>query len=326
MLQEPGFLWDLYFAFYLNFNYESILERNSYNILREDWIEQYNNISIIFGKIPDDLKIFFYPIGDDNLNFVSSFYLSFFKNDFRRKFSVESLQSEFADHDSVIKNMISFFLGETNNNYIMNYSESKGTIFEDIKKSNYTDNEKIKLYEFLIDKCSILSAYYKENYKTIIDAYDPIAISNIENFRQDNAAHDDTDDKEVFVSFCVLDNKCFELIQCDKSDLYLLGVDYKKKTNTKKNEIDDNILEKVCSALSEKSRINILKLLLEKKEITCKDLEVLFEFSGSTAYHHISLMNRMGVLKKRNKGKTVYYSINSKTIDACITLLRKYRQ
>ena len=83
MLQEPGFLWDLYFAFYLNFNYESILERNSYNILREDWIEQYNNISIIFGKIPDDLKIFFYPIGEDNLNFVSAFYLSCFKHGFQ---------------------------------------------------------------------------------------------------------------------------------------------------------------------------------------------------------------------------------------------------
>ena len=35
-------------------------------------------------------------------------------------------------------------------------------------------------------------------------------------------------------------------------------------------------LEDLCGALSETSRIQILKLLLERKEVTCKDLEKIF--------------------------------------------------
>jgi len=68
----------------------------------------------------------------------------------------------------------------------------------------------------------------------------------------------------------------------------------------------------ICSALGETSRVEILNLLLEQKEVTCKDLEKFFKFSGSTAYHHISLLTKVGAVKVRNEGKTIYYSLNKK--------------
>ena len=60
-------------------------------------------------------------------------------------------------------------------------------------------------------------------------------------------------------------------------------------------------LEDMCGALSETSRIQILKLLLEREELTCKDLEKIFNFSGSTAYHHITLLSKSGAVKIRTE-------------------------
>ena len=94
--------------------------------------------------------------------------------------------------------------------------------------------------------------------------------------------------------------------------IYLLGCDYVSVINAFVKAQKKQPLEVICSALSETSRVQILNLLLERKEVTCKDLEKVFNFSGSTAYHHISLLTKAGAVKARNEGKTIYYSIDKK--------------
>lgn len=79
-----------------------------------------------------------------------------------------------------------------------------------------------------------------------------------------------------------------------------------------------------CSALSETSRVQILELLSVRDEVTCKDLEKVFNFSGSTAYHHITLLTRVGAVKIRNVGKTIYYSLNRKYFDTMRNALEKF--
>ena len=83
----------------------------------------------------------------------------------------------------------------------------------------------------------------------------------------------------------------------------------------------------LCSlgtALCEESRIKILKFLLEREEVTCKDLEKEFSFSGSTAYHHINIMTKSGLVKTRNEGKTILYSINAKYISNIIGVFNNF--
>lgn len=79
-----------------------------------------------------------------------------------------------------------------------------------------------------------------------------------------------------------------------KGVVYLLGYDYFTIIN---ETIKNN--RKPC--------VNF-ELLLQRSEVTCKDLEKIFNFSGSNAYHHITLLIKIGALKIRNEGKTIYYS------------------
>ena len=97
--------------------------------------------------------------------------------------------------------------------------------------------------------------------------------------------------------------------------VYLLGYDYVSVISAIVKAKKTHSLEDLCGALSETSRIQILRLLLERKEVTCKDLEKIFNFSGSTAYHHITLLTKIGAVKVRNEGKTIYYSLNRKYFD-----------
>ena len=83
-------------------------------------------------------------------------------------------------------------------------------------------------------------------------------------------------------------------------------------------------LDEFGSALGEESRVRMLDFMLERKEITCKDLERTFNFSGSTAYHHLTILLRYGVVKTRNEGKTVLYSVNQTHFDAVVKVLKKY--
>ena len=65
-------------------------------------------------------------------------------------------------------------------------------------------------------------------------------------------------------------------------------------------------------------------ILLERKEMTCKDVTENFDFSSSTAYHHLSLMVEMGLLITRREGKTVYYSVNKQRFNDIITYLKQF--
>ena len=67
-----------------------------------------------------------------------------------------------------------------------------------------------------------------------------------------------------------------------------------------------------------------MKLLSERKEVTCKDLEKEVNFSGSTAYHHISLLTKAGAVKVRNEGKTIYYSINKEFFNTLVEQLKEF--
>ena len=83
-------------------------------------------------------------------------------------------------------------------------------------------------------------------------------------------------------------------------------------------------LDVFSNALSEKSRIEILDLIQEKKEATIKDIEQELDFTGTNAYYHLSLMIKSNLIKTRNKGRTVLYSINRKCFSAVRALLKKY--
>lgn len=101
----------------------------------------------------------------------------------------------------------------------------------------------------------------------------------------------------------------------DEGAVYLLGYDYASILDIIEKNKEKHSLSGLSSILGDTLRIQILNLLLQRKEVTCKELEKLLGLSGSTAYHHLSLFTKLGALSIRNEGKTIYYSLNKKYFD-----------
>ena len=72
--------------------------------------------------------------------------------------------------------------------------------------------------------------------------------------------------------------------------------------------------EKIFHALGNKTRLNIVKLILRKKEISCKELIERFHLSQPTMSHHFGLLLDSGVLNVRKEGVRNFYKVNMKKL------------
>ena len=111
---------------------------------------------------------------------------------------------------------------------------------------------------------------------------------------------------------------------CKETPILLLGYDYKESIISYNAQKGLPSLKELGDVLTEQNRIAILDLMLEREEITIKDLERLLSFTGSTAYYHLTMMMRVRMVKARNQGRTVLYSINEKYFELIVGILSKY--
>ncbi len=338
LLQEPSFLWDLYFIFYWKFNSKKLSNQFLSDENNANLIDFFKDTMFRFGEISNELSIFFTIVGEEDHTFIYDCYLKNFEKSFLDEYYVEHLHQELANKDQLLKNMIIFYFKDIiSDDALFECFNSKEVLFEHIKTSYYSTEEKLKLYEFfinpipytkllqrtVIEKQSLLLNYYNEHYKEILDAHDRVTIDSLaENIDTSEAGNEASHLKE-YVSYCLIDKFHFDMITNSNHRLYLLGKDYDQNSESGKKAMDEPLLENFCYALSEKNRVQIFKLLYKEGELTCKDLERIFNFSGSTAYHHLSLMAKANLVKTRNEGKTIFYSINRQYFDDIIKLLRR---
>ena len=80
--------------------------------------------------------------------------------------------------------------------------------------------------------------------------------------------------------------------------------------------IEDNL--KIFKALSDPSRLRILKALQSKILCVCEIRELL-GLSSSTVSKHLSILKEAGFILEERNGKWVNYMINSKPSDPRIT-------
>ena len=266
-------------------------------------------------------------------------YFNPHKEQFSTTFNFKFLQKELSDKDKIIRNMVRFYFYDLTDEQVDDCVNSSSALFSYIKNSNYGAEIKSKLYEFfhdtehhiqtlyyeLMTKEFMLSQYYEKNYQKILDVYNQTTFETLsKNLKGlDDLNFIKKDNLTLYVSFCLLRKYCMNFFGVQEGVVYLLGYDYFSVLDFVKNKKDLNLLD-FGNAICEESRVKILELLLERSEVTCKDLEKIFSFSGSTAYHHITMMTKIGVVKTRNEGKTILYSLNRKYFDAIIDVLSKY--
>jgi len=330
VLKDPGFLYDLNYLFFAKFNTQHYV--NSF--VDETKKEAYKKFLIDtlqhFGDISDDLYVFYHAMKNGRC-FMTTYYINPYKNHFSTDFNFKFFKNLLSDTEGLIRNLIQFYLYDLSQESLEECFLSTEKLFSYIKASKYSIEEKSKLYEFfinptpyfqtlqyeLIEKEILLSAYYKEHYETILEAHNKttfeVLCENV-NSRSDLSFLREGE-QTLYTSFCLLNKYCMNLFFVSEGAVYLLGCDYVSIISEITKAPKTSPLEDLCGALSETSRIQILKLLLERKEVTCKDLEKTFNFSGSTAYHHITLLTKIGAVKIRNEGKTIFYSLNRDFFD-----------
>ncbi|MBQ7335762.1 MAG: winged helix-turn-helix transcriptional regulator [Clostridia bacterium] len=236
--------------------------------------------------------------------------------------------------------MIKYYFHWLPEDEIEKCADSDKAVFRVIRKSTYSDTEKSRLYDFftephwyiqqlkyeLISKERQLFSYYEKNYFRILDLYNGLVMENlISQLKSVNELFfSEKEEKERYLSFCLLNKDCLLFTPVEEGVVYLLGYNYEDAVEYLQEQKTSIKLSEFGSALAEESRLKILEVMSERGEITCKDLEKACEFSGSTAYHHLMTLLKYGVIKSRNEGKAVLYSVNTKSFDFAIRILSRY--
>ena len=119
---------------------------------------------------------------------------------------------------------------------------------------------------------------------------------------------------------------CLRSLFNSSTIILIFGIDYISSLNYFISQNETPELDAFGNALAEKNRVEILELLRRKGEITIRDIEQELGFTGTNAYYHLSLMIRANMVKTRNQGRTVLYSINKRYFDAIRGMLSKYAE
>ena len=337
VLKEPGFIYDLNFLFYAKFNTQLCVDSLPDAAKRESYKKHLNDILSRFGDIPDELYVF-YHANTNGRCFMTTAYISACKDRFATDFDFKYFKSLFSDVDSLTRKLISFYLHDLSDEELEECHSSATTFFSYIKASGYSDEEKSKLYEFFIDpepyiqtlmselteKEIRLSAYYKDNYQLIIDVHNDTTFDSLcENVKDvKDLSFLRSEDQLLYVSFCLLNKHCMYMFFIPDGAMYMLGYDYGSIISALKKHRLSHPLDEMCVALGDRSRMQILRMLAEHKELSRKDFERTLDLSGTTAYHHLTLLTGVGAVKVRNKGKTIYYSLNK---EFCNTLTEQLK-
>ena len=341
-LKEPGFVYDLFFLFVLHFNKEYCLKNFiNYGKASED-TAFFKNILNDFPQISDELLVFFH-LRDDNLCFMSQKYHKPYKDQFLSDtYNLSVVLDALTDHDQVVENLLEFYFHNVDKQTLDACKGSMHAINKLIKDSSYSAEVKSALYAFfiepapvirklsyeLMEKEFILSQKYENNIKCLENLrrqFDLELLSEgIKNIKRQIASIDSFDN--VCCSFCLFAKNCIQVYYYEDTALAVLGSDYIDEIGYLTVEKRLPELETFGNAISETNRIGVLNLILEKGEITIKDLEQEFGFTGTNAYYHLSLMIKAGMLKTRNRGRTVLYSINKSYFQVLCDMLGKYYQ
>ncbi|AHB40142.1 TPA: ArsR family transcriptional regulator [candidate division WWE3 bacterium] len=67
---------------------------------------------------------------------------------------------------------------------------------------------------------------------------------------------------------------------------------------------------KVFKALANRTRIKILKKLVDDEELSCQELMKHFPLSQPTLSHHFGKLIEGGILRVKKDGVSHYYSVN----------------
>ena len=147
LIKNPGYVYDLIFLFCYKYNEDVFAERFD---ATEEEMKFFGENAKLFDPISDDLYVFF--------RFIRGKYCFFSENYFHQytkkltfDYDLEFVQKEISDYGEFTRNLIKYYFEELDDAQVSECMTSKKHLFEIIKRSDYDDKLKTKLYEFFID-------------------------------------------------------------------------------------------------------------------------------------------------------------------------------
>lgn len=338
LIKNPGYVYDLIFIFYCKYNLEVFPEKFESS---EDDMRYHSENLGLFEPISDDLYIFF-KLTNHKTCFLTTNYFTPYRKLYTTEYDLAFLQKEISDHTAFIRNVINYYFDDLDDNEADECMRSNKYLFDVIKRSDYDDKLKTKLYEFFIDperyihllqyelmaKDVQLSSYYEKNYSKVLDTYNELSCELLDE-RFEFLGHDARNKmnrSNVYVSFCLLNKNLLQFSYLPESTLYLLGIDYPSSIKHLRKKRIDLIPEQFGSALSDITRIKMLEIILQRGECTCKELGAELELPASTAYHHVNTLEKCALVKTRILKKSTLYSIDRKYFSAIIEYFKKFAE
>ena len=80
----------------------------------------------------------------------------------------------------------------------------------------------------------------------------------------------------------------------------------------------------IFSALGDPVRQRILMLFEPGEALSIKDIAELFALSRTAVVHHLTVLERAGILHQRRAGKATLYSVRPEVVLEAVTALRDY--
>lgn len=317
-IKEPGFIYDLLTMIILVLNKDSyIAELKRRNHCKDEDLLFYENIINQCDKISEDILPFFY-IEKNSPCFMSTYYFMFKKNMISH--TVNDLLNELSDTELLKNNLTEYYFGaanknnsnyfelieDTNLNYNLKYRLTR--VFSDIPRSSkmvidyikkmipVLDNIYTGFDEIIKEKVNML------NNEKIINSVFSLLKTDTSNIREN-----------MNISISIINRYIGFISVWNDILLLLLGDGFIDNIDLDKEE-DNNInidLYSFGKIISDPTRFKIYELLKENKEIYTSEICERLNMTITSVSYHLNMMVLEKLLKSRNEGRKVFYSINN---------------
>jgi ArsR family transcriptional regulator len=319
-IKEPGFIYDLIYMICISLNKDNFyaeLKRKKMN--NEDDISFYENIINQCGKISEDILPLFY-LDKDNPCFILTYY--FLNKKDLENFNMDVLISELSDSELFVQNLTEFYFGTVN--------RYNNDFIDLIDKSNISLNLKYRLTRIYIDIPRISKMIIdvlkqsKPVLESIYNGFNNIVKDKINLFSDEKIIKslytleklDMNTNSKIDFSICIISRYvCITVL--DEIDYFILGDDYIDNIEIIKEDRSVKIdLLALGKIISDPTRLKMFELLKERKEIYTGEMCDILDMTLTAVFYHLNMMLTEKMLKTRNEGRKVFYSINNEYFDA----------
>jgi len=255
-------------------------------------------------------------------------------------YHIQNILHELSDYDKVKWKMLHFYFRDISESDLEAGIDNLAEISKWIKRSVYPEKVKNALYEFIIEpvtliqkliyellaKEAILEQQYQKEYQKLLKVQNEFDYEWIAEklLNEVNNVIDICGYENVVISGCVLYKNICYYRMCDDRLILMLGWDYKNAFCDFGYRVKLVELEKFGNAVSEKNRVEILNLMVEKGKVTIKDLERDLGLTATNAYYHLMLMQKTGMLQCGNVGRTMFYGLDKEYFENLEKIIEKY--